>query len=81
MMAGAAMAFSSVSVVTSSLVLKWWKRPASSVMPGEGELDGVDEPGMLRSALSEAFGAVRGMFGSRRSAAGYSQLPMEMGQV
>ena len=83
MMAGAAMAFSSVSVVTSSLVLKWWKRPASSVMPGEGEIDdGVEEPGMVRSALSEAFGAVRGVFGSRRSApAGYSQLPMEMGQV
>ncbi|KAG8862874.1 hypothetical protein FRC20_011002 [Serendipita sp. 405] len=35
MMAGAAMAFSSVSVVSSSLTLKWWRRPESSVMPGE----------------------------------------------
>ncbi|WWC73094.1 uncharacterized protein I206_107059 [Kwoniella pini CBS 10737] len=35
MMAAAAMAFSSVSVVASSLTLKWWKRPISSVMPNE----------------------------------------------
>ncbi|KAL1945137.1 hypothetical protein VTO73DRAFT_2757 [Trametes versicolor] len=33
--AAAAMAFSSVSVVTSSLALKWWVRPAESLMPGE----------------------------------------------
>ncbi|KAJ7623205.1 Cu-transporting P-type ATPase [Roridomyces roridus] len=30
MLAGAAMAFSSVSVVTSSLTLRWWRRPADS---------------------------------------------------
>jgi Cu+-exporting ATPase len=35
MMAGAMMAFSSVSVVSSSLLLKRWVRPANSVMPDE----------------------------------------------
>ena len=35
MMAGAMMAFSSVSVVTSSLLLRRWVRPANSVMPDE----------------------------------------------
>jgi Cu+-exporting ATPase len=29
------MAFSSVSVVTSSLTLRWWRRPMDSIMPGE----------------------------------------------
>ncbi|KAN0113825.1 copper P-type ATPase CtaA [Russula decolorans] len=35
MMAGAMMAFSSVSVVSSSLLLRRWVRPANSVMPDE----------------------------------------------
>ncbi|PWN53643.1 heavy metal translocatin [Violaceomyces palustris] len=37
MMAGAAMAFSSVSVVLSSLTLRWWKRPAHLVRAEEEE--------------------------------------------
>ncbi|KAF7794413.1 hypothetical protein EIP86_005547 [Pleurotus ostreatoroseus] len=78
MMAGAAMAFSSVSVVTSSLSLKWWTRPESSVMPGEAI---VKETMLdsLRNSVSEAFGGFKDLFRGRK--AGYSQLPVEMSQV
>lgn len=48
MMAALAMAFSSVSVVLSSLTLKWWRRPANSVPPGE-----YVEPGGLVRGLAE----------------------------
>ena len=78
MMAGAAMAFSSVSVVTSSLTLRWWKRPQSSVMPGEI----VPGPTMWDSAKGavedvwELFkDSIRGRGGT---AEGYSQVPLEM---
>lgn len=83
MMAGAAMAFSSVSVVTSSLTLKWWKRPMSSVMPGE-TISGETIWGSAREAALdgwEAFKAgVRGRvsWGTKREGAGYSQIPLEM---
>lgn len=44
MMAGAMMAFSSVSVVTSSLLLRRWVRPATSVMPpGDDDDEYYDE--------------------------------------
>ena len=79
MLAGAAMAFSSVSVVTSSLMLRWWRRPVSSVMPGEmvyGET--LFESG--RNALDDMWDSVRGLVRMRRVEEGYSQLPVEMSE-
>ncbi|KAF9047110.1 Cu-transporting P-type ATPase [Hymenopellis radicata] len=79
MLAGAAMAFSSVSVVSSSLTLKWWKRPKDSVMPDEaleskeGWWDGA------KDVVGDAWGAVKGIGGSRK--AGYTPLPVEMSNV
>jgi Cu+-exporting ATPase len=79
MMAGAAMASSSVSVVSSSLLLKWWTRPAASCMPGEdvphaSPLDGV------RSVVADAWGSVRGLV-SGRSRSGYAPLAVEMSEA
>jgi Cu+-exporting ATPase len=67
MMAGAMMAFSSVSVVTSSLLLKRWVRPAHSVMPDERR--GFPEPLWVDAweALRE-----RLRFGSRGPPQGYA---------
>jgi Cu+-exporting ATPase len=65
MLAGAAMAFSSVSVVTSSLMLRWWRRPLLSVMPGEtvpGET--LFESG--RYALEDMWDSVNGLLRRRR---------------
>lgn len=85
MLAGAAMAFSSVSVVTSSLTLKWWMRPADSIMPGSAdEGSGVGWTGVFldsaRTAVDDAWGSMRGMVGGQRGRDeyGYSQLPVEM---
>jgi Cu+-exporting ATPase len=80
MMAGAAMAFSSVSVVTSSLLLKWWTRPPSSVMPGETipHITVIDSAAELAGNFWES---LRELFRSRRNLNGYSQLPVEMSDV
>ena len=72
MMAGAMMAFSSVSVVSSSLLLKRWVRPAASLMPGE-EVEAESLFDIARGAISVPWDYVRGVFGNRR--AGYQQLP------
>jgi len=80
MLAGAAMAFSSVSVVTSSLTLKWWRRPKESVMAddekqGEGSESGWS--GMFRDSTGSVMDSVMGVLSGRRGD-GYSPLPLEM---
>ena len=94
MMAGAAMAFSSVSVVGSSLALRWWKRPRESVLVGErdGSVVGYEGEGrgVWRGVGEGVVGGVRwvggvvsGGFGSGsgRRREGYSQLPVEMSET
>lgn len=80
MLAGAAMAFSSVSVVSSSLTLKWWKRPRDSLMPDEayeqsGWLDGA------KGVVGDAWQSVRTLRRGSKKEQGYSQLPVEMNAV
>lgn len=82
MMAGAAMAFSSVSVVTSSLLLRRWRRPIDSVLQGEeGEVEeklsgwrwGESVWASIQSAAWETWQSVNGR-------TGYSQLPIELSE-
>lgn len=80
MMAGAAMAFSSVSVVTSSLMLKWWTRPAESVMSSEKTVERETVLDSARTALVEMWGSFKDLFRGRK-VAGYTQIPVEMGEV
>ena len=89
MLAGAAMAFSSVSVVMSSLTLKWWTRPKDSVMPDQGVTGRVALPltatvdsgagwtGMFLDSTASVLDSARIMLNGKRQD-GYSQLPVEM---
>lgn len=77
MMAGAAMAFSSVSVVTSSLTLKWWKRPLSSVMPGE-MVGGETLWEAFRNAIREQWDGLKASVRGRTDGGGYTQIPLEL---
>ncbi|WVQ93212.1 hypothetical protein IAU59_000276 [Kwoniella sp. CBS 9459] len=64
MMAAAAMAFSSVSVVASSLTLRWWKRPQSSVLPSDPYSPGGTAKGLtklINNARESALEGVRGL--------------------
>ena len=72
------MAFSSVSVVTSSLTLRWWKRPQSSVMPGE-IVPGPTLWESTKEAIEDVWGSFKESIRGRQGRAeGYSQLPLEM---
>lgn len=78
MTAAAAMAFSSVSVVTSSLLLKFWTRPASSVLVGTE----APVPKGIFYIATEVAGSlwlsVRQMVRRTPSTQGYDQVPMEV---
>ncbi|KAK1232917.1 Cu(2+)-transporting P-type ATPase [Marasmius sp. AFHP31] len=78
MLAGAAMAFSSVSVVSSSLMLKWWTRPADSLMPNE-KVPSAGWGTMISDVLGDIWDSAKNLVrGADAGKAGYSQLPMEM---
>jgi Cu+-exporting ATPase len=71
------MAFSSVSVVTSSLMLKWWIRPTSSVMPGE-HIPGDTMLDSVMVVAGDIWESLRGLLRPGRDLSGYSQLPVEL---
>ncbi|KAG9313039.1 E1-E2 ATPase-domain-containing protein [Chiua virens] len=86
MMAGAAMAFSSVSVVTSSLLLRRWRRPKGSILQAE-EPDteekvsmwgwGEEVWGDIQSTVWDTWQSVNG----KKSVAEYRQLPIELNEA
>lgn len=91
MAAGAAMACSSVSVVASSLALKWWRRPSwmsiAILDPANADVEStttLKEEGFVatvRRWSADAVGRVKGLFGVRRKE-GPAYVPLrDMGDV
>jgi Cu+-exporting ATPase len=77
MTAGAAMAFSSVSVVSSSLLLKWWQRPKSSIMPDE-QVSGYSALEGIRETARRWWEMAMGLRSRRTAVDGYQPLAVEM---
>ena len=76
MMAGFAMAFSSVSVVLSSLTLRWWIRPSNIV---NANTPAAFAPSTRRSfSLAGLWNSTRRGFASNPSQSGYAPVPVEM---
>jgi P-type Cu+ transporter len=80
MLAGAAMAFSSVSVVGSSLTLKWWVRPRASILPEEREAETKLETKGTFGGLAESVLGWVSVTWDRRRKDGYSALPVELSE-